>query len=349
MSFTSLAQQVVPHPAVAMPRPTTQAGQSLPAGRVVSMTLRVPSRQRYYLYIPRRITQPGRLFVTVHGISRNALEHAERFAPLAEQQGVVLVAPRFGRQRFGSYQRLAPDAKGRRPDRLMDAIVAEVRELLALPDGKLYLFGFSGGGQFVHRYAMAHPARVARVVVGAAGWYTFPDPRVRYPRGLQFRSAELPRLDDLGFLQVPMAVVVGGDDIERDPALNQAPRIDRQQGRDRCDRGRRWVAAMQQAAQARGLSTRYRFESLPGVGHDFTRAMELGGMGEVVFDYLFGAHETASSGREYIAIVASRGAPRYLAAGAPGGSEEDRALAPELAHDLCAAEGCRGLGGSAAL
>jgi dienelactone hydrolase len=311
------------------------------------MTLRDSSKQRYYLYIPQRITQSGRLFVTVHGISRNAREHAERFASLAAQQGVVLVAPRFGRRRFGSYQRLAPDAKGRRPDRLLDAIVAEVRGLLGLPDGKLYLFGFSGGGQFVHRYAMAHPAHVARVVVGAAGWYTFPDPRARYPRGLRLRSAELPQLDDLGFLQVPMAVVVGGDDIERDPALNQAPRIDRQQGMDRCDRGRRWVAAMQQAAQTRGLSTRYRFEVLPGVGHDFTRAMELGGMGQAVFDYLFGAHETAPGGREYIAAAALPGVTRYPAAGTPGGSVEDRRLV--AARDMCAAERRCGLGGSAAL
>lgn len=260
---------------------------AVPAGEVLRMSLGGPSRQVYYLYVPRRIRPPARVFVTVHGISRNAREHAERFASFAEEAGVILVAPRFARQRFPNYQRLAANAKGRQPDQTLDEILGEVRDRLRLPAAPLYLFGYSGGGQFVHRYAMAHPTRVARAVVGAAGWYTFPDPRSRYPRGLRTLpgGGPLPRYPD--FLRVPMAVIVGSEDVARDPALNQSPRIDRQQGADRCERGRRWVAAMQQAARAQGLTTDYRFQTLPGIGHDFTIAMVSGGMGKAVFAYLF--------------------------------------------------------------
>lgn len=259
----------------------------LATGRVLRMRLADGSRQLYYLYLPRRLEPPGRILVSVHGISRNAREHAERFAPLAEQAGVVLVAPRFSRKRYSRYQRLVAGAGGRRSDHLLDAVVAAVRGLVDLPDTPLYLFGYSGGAQFVHRYAMAYPRRVARAVIGAAGWYTFPDARVRYPRGLRCDPEEL-RLDCPACLQVPMTVVVGGDDTARDDALNQSRRIDRQQGENRRERGRRWIAAMQEAARVMGLATPYHFEVMADVGHDFTAAMRVGDMGALVFDHLFG-------------------------------------------------------------
>jgi poly(3-hydroxybutyrate) depolymerase len=57
-----------------------------------------------------------------------------------------------------------------------ERIVAEVLSLTNASPGPLHLSGYSGGGQFVHRFMLVHPGRVARVAVGAAGWYTFPDP-----------------------------------------------------------------------------------------------------------------------------------------------------------------------------
>lgn len=279
---TSISAAVAPARSQTLPQPAP-----LVTGRVLRMRLADGSRQLYYLYLPRHLETPGRILVAVHGISRNAREHAERFAPLAEQAGVVLVAPRFNRKRYSRYQRLVAGPGGRRSDRMFDAVVGEVRGLVGMPDAPLYLFGYSGGAQFVHRYAMAYPRRVARAVIGAAGWYTFPDARVRYPRGLRSDPEEL-RLDSPACLQVPMTVVVGGDDTARDDALNQSRRIDRQQGENRRERGRRWIAAMQAAARAVGLATPYHFEVMAGVGHDFSAAMRVGNMGSLVFDHLFG-------------------------------------------------------------
>lgn len=261
---------------------------SVAAGEVVRRKLRSDPRQGYFLYVPRSLEKAAPLLVTVHGISRNAREHAERFAPFAERYGVVVVAPRFGRKRFPHYQCLTPDRHGHRPDAVMDDIVAEVRGMLALDDSPLHLFGFSGGGQFVHRYLMTKPGRVERAVVGAAGWYTFPDERKRFPRGMRAaRDGASPALDR-AFLRVPIAVVVGESDVERNAALNKSRRIDRQQGATRLERGRNWIEAMQQAARAEGLDTPYRFQALPGIEHHFGKAMAHGRMGEAVFGFLFG-------------------------------------------------------------
>ncbi len=170
-------------------------------------------------------------------------------------------------------------------------MVDDLNERLGICESDLYLFGFSGGGQFIHRYTMLHPERVARGVIGAAGWYTFPDPDMKYPRGLRQsvrRSLDMTWPD---FLRVPMTVIVGDRDVERDDALNQSFRIDRQQGENRLQRGQRWVEAMRLAAGRQGFDTHYAMERLPGAVHDFAQAMTVG-LGEVVFAHLFGEATT---------------------------------------------------------
>lgn len=243
---------------------------------------------RYYAYVPEECGPSTRLFVAVHGVTRNADEHAAAFAPFAAAHDAMLVAPLFEPRRFGRYQRLG-QGRGERPDRALDTLVAEVTALAGLRPRPLLLFGFSGGGQFVHRYAMAYPHRVERIAVGAPGWFTFPDPGIPFPRGVLPTKA----LPDVAFrpydfLGVPALVMVGEHDTLRDVELNRSPQIDRQQGISRIERGQRWVAAMNAAARGYGRETTYTFAILPGSDHSFTTCVEKGGMAERTCGFLFG-------------------------------------------------------------
>lgn len=245
---------------------------------------------RYCLFLPSERRRDDALLVAVHGISRNAREQARLLAPRAEREGVTIVAPLFEPDSYGDFQRLGRRGRGGRADLLLDAMVAEVRAQHGLRDAPLHLFGFSGGGQFVHRYAMAHPERVAAAVATAAGWYTFPDRGLAYPYGIGAPDA-LPGVEfDLArILRVPIAVLVGERDHWRDPELRANRRVDAHQGTTRIERARRWSAAMRTAARLRGLRTPYRFELLPGCGHSFRNAVRRGGLGDRVFALLFGA------------------------------------------------------------
>lgn len=258
------------------------------AGVVSKRTLGDDTRQQYFLYVPQRGGANAPVFVTVHGISRNAREHAERFASFAERYGVVLIAPYFSKERFPDYQRLGRKGKGERADLALDRIVDEVGRLTGAQTGKLFLFGYSGGAQFVHRYTLAHPERVEKVVLGAPGWYTFPDPTVKYPKGIaQAKSLPGVAFDPSGFLAIPTCVLVGERDVRQDVALNKSPKIEQQQGATRLERGEHWIVAMTRAAEAQGLKTSYTFHTLPRSRHSFTQSMVRGGMGEMVFDCLF--------------------------------------------------------------
>lgn len=258
-------------------------------GVVSRRTLPDDPSQRYFIYVPHRGGDKAPIFITVHGISRNAREHAERFAHLAERYGAVLIAPHFLKDRFPDYQRLGRTGKGERADTVLDRIVADVGRLTGARTDKLYLFGYSGGAQFVHRYTFAYPERVAGLVLGAPGWYTFPDSELKYPRGIR-PSRHLPGVvfDPARFLAIPTCVLVGERDVRQDKALNKATAIEQQQGTTRMERAEHWIAAMTRAAQAQGFKTSYTFHPLPRSRHSFTQSMVRGGMGERVFDCLFG-------------------------------------------------------------
>lgn len=267
----------------------------LERGVILHRTLVSDPRQEYFLYLPRKGGNGAKIFVTVHGTSRNAEEHARGFAPFAERYGVVVIAPYFPAQRFPDYQRLGRKDKGERADLALQAMVQEVATITGASEKKLYLFGYSGGAQFAHRYMLAYPERVARVVLGAPGWYTFPDENLKYPKGIQTsRSLPTVQFNPTHFLTIPVCVLVGERDQRRDGELNKSEHIDLLQGTTRLERGRRWVDAMTEQARARGLATTYVFHTLPRSPHSFTRSMRRGGMGELTFDFLFGPGSACS-------------------------------------------------------
>jgi pimeloyl-ACP methyl ester carboxylesterase len=265
------------------------AAQGLPRGAIVR---RVPAQHDavpYLAYVPETAGPRAPVLVTVHGLSRNAGDHARRFAPWCDRYGVVLAAPIFAPGLHDDYQRLGRSGRGRRADLALDAVLEDLAAASGASTARIHLFGFSGGAQFAHRYAMAHPQRVARAAVAAAGWYTFPDESTVYPYGIApSPDARHLRFEPRQFLRVPIAVLVGARDTG-DRNLRLDRRLDRQQGTTRVERARRWAAAMQAAARAQGLEPLVTFEEVPDMDHSFARFVEEGRLGERVFEALFGA------------------------------------------------------------
>jgi len=260
----------------------------LAAGTIERRTVDGMMPVDYFVYLPEQGLRDNRVMVTVHGISRNAEEHVRGFIPLAEQYGAAVVAPLFPVRDFPRYQRLGTSAHEGRADLAFDHVLQDASELLDVSPLPLSMFGFSGGGQFAHRYAMFYPKRVRRLVLGAPGWYTFPDPDRRYPLG--FRSSEeWPRLkfSPSRFLRIPTLVLVGEADDLRDEDLNKSREIDAFQGLNRVERGERWVAAMRAMGRAFDLSADFRQESVPYASHAFESYLAHPGFAERVFEFLY--------------------------------------------------------------
>lgn len=269
------------------PTPTPTSKPQVPVGVLHLRTLTGDSAQEYYLYVPTRGSQGAPIFVSVHGISENFDEHASLYKPFAEKYGVVLIAPHFIQTRYDDYQRLGRD--GARADLTLRKIIDEVHNLTGASSAKFYLTGYSGGAQFTHRYAMAHPEEIIKYAVGAAGWYTFPDKSYSYPQGIRDNGGLVGvTFDPARFLKVPGAVMVGDADVELTSSLNQDPEINAQQGKTRYERGQRWIEAMAKEAANLGYSTRFEFHGLSTCDHSFSRCMKNARMGEAVFGFFFG-------------------------------------------------------------
>jgi poly(3-hydroxybutyrate) depolymerase len=264
--------------------------------RVLRRVSQADPAQEYFLYVPSSGGRQAPLFVSVHGVSRNASQHARLFSRYAERHGAVLVAPRFTEEDHRDYQRLGREGRGKRADLALDRILEEVGSLTGASAAQFYLFGHSGGAQFAHRYTMAHPHRIVRAAIASAGWYTFPDPKTRFPYGIR-ATRRLPgvRFDAEEFLRVPIAVLVGSEDGDATNNLRRTARVDRQQGTTRVERARKWVDAMRAAAADHHLEPLVSFERIPGNSHSFRRFMESGGLGDRVFEALFGLPAAAKA------------------------------------------------------
>jgi poly(3-hydroxybutyrate) depolymerase len=260
---------------------------SPPRGHVLLRALRSDPTQEYLAYVPHSAGRHAPVLVSVHGVSRNAHEQAAVFSELCDAHGAVLVAPIFNVDQHKDYQRLGRKGRGARVDHLLHRHLAEMVSLSGADATQVYLFGFSAGAQFAHRYLLAHPHRVARAVVVAAGWYTFPDATQRFPYGIRSNgSLEGVVFNPERFLRVPVEVVVGGRDVGS-TNLKRGERVDAQQGTNRLERARRWVGAMRAAAEAHGLEPTVTLTEVPNIDHSFREFCARGALVERVGRFLF--------------------------------------------------------------
>ncbi len=259
-------------------------GSSMKAG-ISKMKLGGMSKLHYYLAVPES-GKVDEVVVLVHGISRNIQWLVESFWPLARNRRVALVAPLFAESTFRDFQRLGRNGRGPRADLAIQAILAEVRETTGWHKSRAFFFGHSAGAQFVQRYMFAHPQRVARAALSAAGCYTFPVDR-SYPAGIG-SATSLPGIhfEPARFLRVPTAVFVGQEDTTRDGSLNCSRKVDSLQGTNRLQRARNWVRAMATAGREQGLEPQVELFELPGISHDYAQAVKSGQLNQKALAWL---------------------------------------------------------------
>lgn len=222
--------------------------------------------------------------VAIHGVRRGARAQAELLAERAASLGRTVIAPIFDVDNWPHYQQVV---RKQRADLALISLMTELRRAGIWGTRTFDLAGYSGGAQYAHRFAMLYPCLLSRLTVASAGWYTFPD-STPFPYGLG-ASNEL--ADDRGpqftarldqFLRLPIQVCVGAKDNVPDRNTRSGRKIDRQQGKDRLTRAKRWVASLSQAASKRGIAPCVTLSILPGCGHNFRLCVQQGELDRLV-------------------------------------------------------------------
>lgn len=252
------------------------------------MTLAGDPKLSYYLYVPEGEIKG--VWVTVHGVSVNAYSHISMLAPFAKKGGFILAAPIFSKEDCLDYNIFGKAESGFRSDKKFMEIMAEVGAGCGVPTEKIYLMGYSGGGQFCHRFIMNYPDRVKAAIICSPGNYTFPTWAAEYPYGLTGMEECLgTTYDEKAFLSLPIFVNVGSEDVLRTANLLQREDIDRDQGYTRVERAERWFRAVEARTKELGITADHRIEILQGVGHGFEKTMENTNLGELSLRF-FQAH-----------------------------------------------------------
>jgi poly(3-hydroxybutyrate) depolymerase len=233
---------------------------------------RADPRLSYCLHVPAAVqTNPRatKLVVVVHGSERKATAYRDAMVDFSEAHNCIILAPLFPVGPFGDgfgdgYKYLVEHDL--RYDLAMLAMVEEVEHDLGFRFGKFGLFGFSGGGHFVHRFFYLHAERLWAVSIGAPGAVTLVDPSTGWWLGTGNTRALFGREPDVAAMRaVPVQLVIGGDDtrtLHHDPTSpNYRPEAARL-GDNRMAR----MDALKDNLEKLGVSIEHAV--VPGVGHN---------------------------------------------------------------------------------
>lgn len=181
-------------------------------------------RVSYALYIPQQhydtdpVPKKLPLLVWVHGTVRKlAALHGEDFVSFANSTPCAILAPLFpsgldGPMDLDSYKMLR--SKSLASDLALLSILDEVAARWpGIRTDKVFMMGFSGGGQFVQRFLYIYPERLLAVSVGAPGRTTMLNPVQPWPVGVANVESMFSRpIRKETIQQVPIQLIVGSAD-----------------------------------------------------------------------------------------------------------------------------------------
>ncbi|CAB3822842.1 alpha/beta hydrolase [Achromobacter deleyi] len=190
-------------------------------GHSTVFSARVDPRFSYCMYVPPHIDQakhPMQLVVIMHGTGRAFVEYRDAFAEFARWNDCIVLCPLFPVSPLGDGNRdgFKQLHEGNiRYDHVLQDMVAEVGEKFGCDFSRFALFGYSGGGQFVNRYALLHPETLWAVSIGAPGSVTLLDPSQDWWVGVRDAEARFGKAVDVDALrQVAVHMIVGKADLE---------------------------------------------------------------------------------------------------------------------------------------
>jgi len=178
-------------------------------------------RFAYTLFVPPTIADPQRrvnLVVVVHGTGRQFVDYRNAFAEFGRWNDCVILCPLFPAGVLGDGNRdgFKQLREGEiRYDQVLVNMVRDIGQRYERDFSQFALFGFSGGGQFVNRFAYLHPERLWAASIGAPGSVTLLDQKRDWWVGVRDIEARFGKSLDVDRLrQVPIHLVVGKFDLD---------------------------------------------------------------------------------------------------------------------------------------
>ncbi len=195
-------------------------------GKSGLIALQADQRFSYALYVPEGYDlatehrQSFDLIIAVHGSNRIVTEYRDAFSDLAAKRNCFVLAPLFPIGIIDPYD--ADNYKyisyrGIRYDQLLLSMISEVEQLYGVEFARKVMHGFSGGGQFTHRFYFLHPEILTAVSVGGPGKVTLIDDKHPWWVGTSdVENLFSRRINIDAMKKVQTLLIVGENDTEED-------------------------------------------------------------------------------------------------------------------------------------
>ncbi|MFN8392574.1 MAG: HEAT repeat domain-containing protein [Bdellovibrionota bacterium] len=163
-----------------------QIDTDMPRGRRLQLYY---NGTRYYFYHPANRREAGIeksglrpwLLVCIHDSDLRAEEVFNICYRSAKKEGLAVLVPVIDNMRYPDYGNF--NMRGERFDKRLLELVEHVGQHAGLTVREFFMFGYGMGGDFVQKFAMVYPKRIAKAAYECSN-YTTPDAEAYFPRGL---------------------------------------------------------------------------------------------------------------------------------------------------------------------
>ena len=236
---------------------------------------------RVWTYKPAEWTPADPVLFVMHGMGRNAEDYLDAWTELAEQKGIMLIAPEFASKFYrvitNDYQEgnLKSYFGWQNPESewaftVVENVFDHVNNVNGLSLDGYHIFGHSAGGQFVQRMvAMKPQSRIKKAIAANAGTYSFMDEEAPYPYGLGDVNYDLQ-----GSFAKNLVVLLGELDNNAQQGRLDQTEMAMEQGSNRLERGSNFFAASKTVAEDNGFNFNWQIQVVPDVGHEYKRMSE---------------------------------------------------------------------------